>query len=393
VRAPPLAKPLVTPASEAENLAGARRLVKSSLDPGDLVPGHRVLPLRDGREAYPRMLESIRGAREHVLLETYIFADDTWGREFHRALCERAQAGVPVRVMYDAVGSSDTPREFFGDLRRAGCRVNQFNPIHGMLDPRRRRRNHRKLLVVDGRVAYAGGLNIAREYAERWRDTAVEIRGPIVAHLAYMFLTIWAKEERRHPGIPTPPIPPAEGTTATLALSSDRWKNRWRLARSYRRAIAQSTKRVWISNAYFIPSRRFLRALRLAAKRGVDVRVLVPATTDVTPVYYASRALFARLLRWGVRVFEWQGEMMHAKTAVVDGEWATVGSYNIDHLSLMHNLELSIVVVDRDFGAAMERMYEEDLRRCREVEAREWRHRPWTTKLLERFFFFFRTFL
>lgn len=364
-----------------------------SLRREDLLPGHRATLLRDGREAYPRMLEAIRGARGHVLLESYIFKDDSWGLEFHRALAERARAGVPVRVMYDAVGCNDVPRDFFGELRAAGCRVNEYNPIHGMLDPRRRRRNHRKLLVVDGTVAFAGGLNIAREYAEVWRDTAVEIRGPIVADLAYMFLDIWAREERRSPGLATPPRPAAEGTVRAIALSSDRWQNRWRLARAYRTAIADAQRRVWISNAYFVPSLRFLRTVRRAAGRGVDVRLIVPARTDVMPIYYATRALFARLMRWGVRVFEWLGPMMHAKTAVIDGEWCTVGSYNIDHLSLLHNLELSIVLWDREFGGAMERMYEEDLRNCREVEKAAWRKRAWTTKLLERFFYLFRTLL
>lgn len=363
------------------------------LDP--LHPGHRITLLRDGAQAYPRMLDAIRGAAKHVLFETYIFADDATGREFHRALVERARAGVPVRVMYDAMGSSDTPRDFFGELRAAGVVVNEYNPIAGILfaPPRRRRRNHRKLLVVDGQIAFAGGLNIANEYAREWRDTAVEIRGPIVADLAYMFLDIWVQEERRSPRIETPPIPPSEGPVRAVALSSDRWENRWKLARSYRHAIAQSRHRVWISNAYFVPSRRFVRALQAAARRGVDVRVMVPAHTDILPVYYATRAYFARLLQAGARVFEWQGPMLHAKTAVIDGTWSTVGSYNIDHLSLIHNLELSIVVHDEEFGGAMERMFEEDLRGCAEVDAAAWRRRPWHRRIAERFFYLFRTLL
>jgi cardiolipin synthase len=363
-------------------------------DPRELVPGHRVTLLRDGAEAYPRMLEAIRSAREHVLLEMYIFAADAAGLEFRRALVEKAREGVPVRVMYDSVGSSDTPRDFFGELRAAGCLVNEYHPFHGMLlDPRRRRRNHRKLIVVDGRVAFAGGLNIANEYAREWRDTAVEVRGPIVADLAYMFLDIWQKEERKSPRLPTPPIPPPEGPMRAVALSSDRWTNRWRLARAYRHAVQNARSRVWISNAYFVPSNRFLKLLRRGASRGADVRILVPAKTDLMPVYYATRATFGRLLRAGVRIFEWQGKMMHAKTAVVDGEWATVGSYNIDHLSLMQNLELSIIVCDREFGAAMERMFEDDLRASTEVDRASWRRRPWRQKLLERLFWLFRTLL
>jgi len=360
-------------------------------NPEELVPGHRVTLLRNGTEAYPRMLEAVRNAREHVLLESYTFADDAVGREFRQALLERARAGVAVRLMFDAVGSKETPRDFFGELRASGCLVNEYHPLHRIFaSPRRLRRNHRKLLVVDGSVAFTGGLNIAVEYARDWRDTAVEIRGPIVADLAYMFLDIWQQEERKSPRLPTPPIPRPEGSVRAVAISSDRWKNRWRLARAYRHAVDHANSRVWISNAYFVPSRRFLRTLRRASGRGVDVRVIVPERTDILPVSFATRALFGRLLRWGVRVFEWQGEMMHAKTAVVDGEWSTVGSYNIDHLSLLHNLELSVVVVDRDFGGALERMFEEDLRKCREVMRAGWRLRPWHRKLAERFFYSFR---
>lgn len=360
--------------------------------PAELVPGHRVTLLQNGAMAYPRMLEAIRSAQRHVLLETFTFADDATGAEFHRALAERARAGVAVRVMYDGVGSKETPRDFFGELRAAGCRVNEYHPFHRILaSPKRLRRNHRKLLVVDGAVAFAGGLNIAREYAHEWRDTAVEIRGPIVADLAYMFLDIWQKEERKSPRLPTPGVPPPEGPVHAVAISSDRWKNRWRLARAYRHAVENARRTVWISNAYFVPSRKFLQALRRAAARGVDVRILIPASNDILPVYYATRALFARLLRWKVRLFEWQGVMMHAKSAVIDGEWSTVGSYNIDHLSLLHNLELSVIIVDREFGAAMERMFEGDLRTCREVDSATWRKRPWHRRVAERFFYLFRT--
>jgi cardiolipin synthase len=295
--------------------------------------------------------------------------------------------------MYDSVGSSNTPRDFFGELRAAGAYVNEYHPMSGMLSPRMRRRNHRKLLVIDGRIAFTGGLNIGTEYAHEWRDTAVEIHGPVVADLAYMFLDIWQREERKSPKVETPSIPDSEGPVDLVAISSDRWKNRWRLSRAYREAVNRAQKRIWISNAYFIPSRKFLRSLRRAAARGVDVRVLVPAQTDILPVYYASRALFRRLLRWGVRIFEWQGTMMHAKTAVIDGTWSTVGSYNIDHLSLMHNLELSILVHNPEFGSALERMFEDDLTGCREVDPTAWRRRPWHQKWAERLFYFFRTFL
>lgn len=355
---------------------------------------HRVQLLRNGAEAYPRMLEAIAGARSFILLETYTFAEDGVGRQFARALVEKARAGVAVRVMYDAVGSKETSREFFGELRRAGCVVNEYNPmtraflggVHG------RRRNHRKLLVVDGTRAFAGGLNIAQEYTV-WRDTAVEIEGPAVHDLGKMFLEIWQREEKKSPRIALPPAPAPCGPAVLQIQSSDVWKNRWRMARAYRQAIDAAQRRVWISNAYFVPARSFLTSLRRATRRGVDVRVLVPAKTDIVPVWYATRAFFSRLLRWGVRVFEWRGEMMHAKTIVIDGVTSGVGSFNIDHLSLVRNLELQVNIEDPGFGAAMARMFEEDLESCAEVDAKAWRRRPRTQKWAEWFFSLFRTFL
>lgn len=362
------------------------------LEPALLRPGHRVELLIDGARAYPRMIEAIHGARSSVFLEMYTIADDAAGRRFADALIGRAAAGVDVRVLYDSAGSRDTPREFFGAMRAGGVKVVEFHPLSGFWRGFRfRRRNHRKLVVVDGRTAFLGGINIANAYAAAaegglgWRDTNIEIEGPVVTDLAAMFLELWGRREA------PPAPPPATDGARALAIGSQRFRDRWRIARTYRHAIRHARERVWIANPYFLPSRPFRRALRQARSRGADVRILVPSRTDFAPVLHASRRLFLRHLRAGLRIFEWPGPMMHAKTAVVDGVWSTVGSYNIDRRSLFHNYELTAVVADRAFGRRMEEMFEADVARSREITLDEWRRRGWKPRLLERFFYQFRS--
>ena len=372
--------------------AAAKDWSRLCLKPESLRPGNRMRLLRNGTEAYPRMLEAIARANRHILLEMYTFADDSVGVEFAAALSERAKAGVEVRILYDAAGSRETPREFFGRLRAAGCRVAAFRPL---LDALRRlrlpKRNHRKLLVVDGHTAYVGGLNLARSYSAiedgglGWRDTQVELQGPVVADLTGMFLELWRRERPGDPGPdPVPDRAPAPaGQVRAPVLSSHARRIRWEIGAHYRYAISQSRERIWIANAYFLPSGRFQRDLRRAVNRGVDVRVLVPARSDVAPALYAAQRSFGRYLRSGIRLFEWSGPMMHAKTALIDSSWVTVGSYNIDHLSLVRNLEITAVAVDREIGSEMEAMFESDFATCHELKREEWRLRGWKRRSLE----------
>jgi cardiolipin synthase len=249
---------------------------------------------------------------------------------------------------------------------------------------------------VDGHTAFVGGLNLTRAYASiekgglGWRDTQVELQGPVVADLTAMFLELWRRERLGTPGADPLPDPAPAGGVPALVLSSHALRNRWEIGSHYRHAISQARERIWIANAYFLPSRRFQRALRLAAGRGVDVRILVPAQSDVAPALYAAQRSFARYLKSGIRLFEWSGPMMHAKTALVDGNWVTVGSYNIDHISLFRNFELTAVFVDRAVGARMEAMFEADFVQCRELKLQEWRGRGWKRKVLELFFHLFR---
>jgi len=371
---------------------GAKDLNRLCLKPEALRPGNRMRLLRDGAEAYPRMLEAIARANRHILLEMYTFADDSVGQVFAAALTERAKAGIDVRLLYDAAGSRETPRDFFGRLRAVGIKVAAFRPLMGAFRllglPKR---NHRKLLVIDGHTAYVGGLNLDRSYSSieeggvGWRDTQVELQGPVVADLTTMFLELWRRERRGDPGpvlVPDRAQAPA-GAVPALVLSSHAYRNRWEIGAHYRYAISQARERIWIANAYYLPSGRFQRELRRAVQRGVDVRILVPARSDVAPALYAAQRSFSRYLRSGLRLFEWSGPMMHAKTALIDSNWVTVGSYNIDHLSLVRNFELTAVAVDGEVGTAMEAMFNSDFEKCHELRREEWRRRGWRRRVLE----------
>ena len=381
------------------------------LRPELLRPGHRLTLHCDGAEAYPRMLEAIRRARRSVLLEMYLFAEDATGRIFADTLAECAKAGLDVRLLYDAVGSRMTGNAFFGELRARGVKVAEFQPLARWLAGLAfGRRNHRKLLVVDGRVAFIGGLNISNEYASTadgglgWRDTLIEIEGPCVLEQQKAFLDLWTRIRRKDPPLlgrsPAPDpkssdanVPGlASGSARVLAVSSQRLRDRWEIARHYRYAIEQARDSVWIASAYFLPSLRFTKSLRAARRRGVDVRLLVPGRTDFAPVLYGMQRLFTSHLLAGIRIFEWSGPMMHAKTMVVDGTWSTVGSYNIDRLSGFHNYELIAVVNDADFGRRMTAMFEKDFAGSREIMRKGWMNRGWGRRILERVSYQFRNF-
>lgn len=375
------------------------------------VGGSAVRYLRDGAQAFPAMLEAIAGAREQVLLEMYWFGSDRTGRQFAEALADRARAGVEVAVLYDAVGSIDASESMFDELAAAGVRVHQFNPVA----PWRRRfrldrlmvRDHRKILVVDGVIGFTGGINLGDPWAPEaeggggWRDDAICIEGSVVETMRILFERTWIGQG--HPELRRP-LREAEisGPSARIRVLGEAVPPRGlvrghRLRRHIRSAylshIYQSRKRVWIANSYFVPDPVVLRALRRAGKRGVDVRILVPGTSDIPATKWAGRATYSRLLRSGVRIFEWGGNILHAKTAVVDGHWTTIGSYNLDYRSLRYNLEVNVAVEDEAFGHHVEQSLEQDQRASLEIERAAWATRPLGNRFLERLCYYFRTVL
>lgn len=350
------------------------------------VGAHRLALLRDGEQAFPAMLEAIARAERSVCLETYILKSDGAGRRFGAALAERAAAGVEVNLLYDAWGSS-VSSAYIAELRAAGVRTLSFRPV-ALSAPFQKlaRRDHRKLLVVDTHVGFTGGMNIADDYAAAseggrgWRDTQVRLEGPAAAELQYLFLRTWRRsggaplDERRYSYDGRRPDP----LVRIIGTGLPR-RRRW-VRDEYRAAFDEARRRLWITSAYFLPPLRMVHALAEAARRGVDVRIMLAGTTDVPPVLMASRALYGHLLRAGVRLFEWRGRVLHAKTAVVDGRWSTIGSANLDSQSLRKNLEANAVIEHEGFAFAMERMFREDLESCEEVTEERWEHRS----LLER---------
>jgi cardiolipin synthase A/B len=342
---------------------------------------HRLAILRDGEQTFAAMLAAIAGATQSVCLETYILVDDHTGTRFGQALVERAKAGVEVSVLYDAWGSS-LSIEYIVWLTEAGVRTMAFHPVElsSTLDKTVARltlRNHRKLLIVDGVVAFTGGLNISNDYAspadggQGWRDTHLRIVGPAVFDLHALFVDTWRKAGGPPLRRGRPPLPARKDPTIEVAASHLR-RGRKTVRNAYGAAIRDARSHIFITNAYFLPTVRLLQALRHAAQRGVDVRVMVAGTTDVTTVLLAARSIYGLLLTSGVRLFEWEGRVLHAKTATIDGSWSTIGSSNLDKQSLRFNLEVNVIVRDPAFAGAMEAMFFQDMLSCREITAEHW---------------------
>ena len=341
-----------------------------------LVEGNLVALLKNGSENYPVWLEAIRSATQWIHFESYILHDDTMGRVFSDAMAERARAGVKVRLLVDWLGTfmKSSPR-FWRDMRNAGIEVRTFNPPRldspfGWLA-----RDHRKALTVDGRGAFVSGLCVGDEWTSdpasgrvEWRDTGVSIRGPAVADIEAAFAEAWAAT-----GAPVPAAElPATGSIADAGPVAVRViATMPAIAGVFRLdqlVAAAARETLWVADAYFVGIATYVQALIAAAQDGVDVRMLVPGSgTDIAAVQRLTRAGYRVLLDGGVRIFEWNGPMMHAKTAVVDSRWARVGSTNLNVQSWLGNWELDVAIEDDAFGCQMHAMFEEDLRSSTEI--------------------------
>ena len=349
------------------------------------VGAHRITLLKDGPEAFPAMLAAIAEAKKSVCLETYILRDDRTGQSFADALRERASTGVEVNLLYDDWGSSVSDG-FIERLRAGGVRVLCFRPVRifsGNVGSvaKLSRRDHRKMLVIDGRVVITGGINLSHDNASPyeggsgWRDTNVRLDGPVAAEFQYFFLRTWRKEGGATLDEPRYQLEGRRPDPAVRIAASNLRGRGLSIREEYRNAILRAKHRIWITNCYFIPTPRLLRALAAAARRGVDVQIMVAGTTDVLAVRMASRALYGRLLSAGVRMFEWQGRVLHAKTAVIDGHWCTIGSSNLDHWSLQVSLEANVIIENRSFASAVEAMFTDDLTHCEEFTSVHWTRR------------------
>jgi cardiolipin synthase len=367
----------------------------SRIDDGGAVrAGNHLELFIEGEAASLAMLAAIAAAQSEVLLESYIFVDDDTGRRFACALREAAGRGVRVCVLADAIGSFSTRDVFWKELREAGVEVRLFHRLFPDLwwQPFR---DHRKILLVDREVAFTGGMNIADEYSAfslrkkrlppgAMRDTHVRLVGPSVWDLVPVFAEAWERA-RGTPLPPWPPCPVASGGAQVLVLDSRPGRGHLETAAALAAIVAAARESVWLTNAYFAPGHTAVAILGLAAqRRGIDVRLLLPGKTDVPLVRHAGHGWYSRLLAKGVRIFEYQRTILHAKALVVDGYASVVGSSNLDFRSFQLNAECNLVVLDEEVGQGLRRAFELDLRDSQEVTLPRWRQRGTLHRLLDR---------
>ncbi len=339
-----------------------------------LVGGNHVRVLRDAAENYPAWDRAIQAATRTIHVEMYIIHRDAVGRRFIALLADRARAGVKVRLIYDWFGCGVGPLlGLFTPLLRAGGDVRVFNPPRLSAALGWTRRDHRKLITVDGRVGYLGGLCVGQAWegrpdkgVEPWRDTGIEVIGPAVAHLERSFATMWELAGGEALAIPGEPAPPA-GNVHLRVIQTEPFSAA--LLRTDLLVTTLARRTLWIADAYFIGHGPFVLALERAAQDGVDVRLLLPQGSDVKWTVPLSRSLYRVLLDAGVRIFEWNGTMMHAKTAVADGRWSRIGSTNLNLNSWVGNWELDAAIEDEGIARIMEEQYERDLERATEIVA------------------------
>ena len=356
-----------------------------------LVSGNQILELVNGDRIFPAMLEAICTARRSICFETFIYWSGEIGVRFANALAERARAGVKVHVLLDFVGTLPMDAALIDLMRDAGCDVVRYHPPHWRHPSRLNNRTHRKLLVVDGRIGFTGGVGIGDEWTgdaqdpKHWRDSHFQVEGPVVAQLQGAFLTNWTKAVGRieHSEAYFPELPPVGEHWAHLFHSSpDEGSETMRLM--YLLSIAAARRTIRLAQSYFVPDRLTRLALASASRRGVEIDVILPGPhIDVRVVRRASRASLGPLLKAGVRIYEYQPTNLHCKVMIVDSHWVSVGSANFDNRSFGLNDEANLNVYDAGFARQLEESFAADLTKCRQITLRAWRRRPIRERLLE----------
>ncbi|NJD34109.1 MAG: cardiolipin synthase [Betaproteobacteria bacterium] len=375
-----------------------------------LIIGNKVALLQDGAATYAAMFAAIRAARDHINLESYIFEDDPVGQEFAELLLEQQRRGVQVNLIHDSFGSIGTPQAFFDRMTQGGIAVLEFNPINPLdvkADWRINHRDHRKLLVVDGQVAFLGGINISSVYsagsvkraaktppqdAVAWRDTDLRIEGPVVAELQKLFLETWTKQKGSALASKEYfPVLQPQGKEIVRAIGSTPDDPYSLIYLTLISAIGNAEKQVQLTHAYFVPDPQLLTALTEAAGRGVEVTLILPSHTDSGATFHSGRSHYTTLLTAGVKIHERRDALLHSKTALIDGVWSCVGSTNLDWRSFLDNDEINAVVIGREFGAQMRAMFDKDLAASNAVLREQWEQRPllmrvkeWFSRLIER---------
>jgi cardiolipin synthase len=384
---------------QAGDLLSRQVAVMESVSGSPLVKGNKVSLLINTPATYAAMYKAVGEARDNINIETFIIQDDEFGDKFADLLIRKRSEGVQVNLIYDSVGSGGTPKAFFDRLRRGGVHVLEFNPVNPLKARGRWRvihRDHRKLLIVDGKVVITGGVNIVEFYSGRpsgskrmekgqsvhWRDTDVYIEGPVVAGFQKIFLQTWRSQHG-------PELPPRKyfpelkesGDDLVQVIDNTQGKQNRMTFIMYVSAVTFAEKSIHLTNAYFVPDGQMVKALTGAARRGVDVEIVLPGVSDSALAFYAGRYYYSDLLESGVKLFERRNALLHAKTGSIDGVWSTVGSTNMDFWSFLNNDEVNAVVLSRHFAGQMERMFSGDLRESDRVRLEDWKKRP----LLPRF--------
>jgi cardiolipin synthase len=387
---------------EPTEILGRHMTAMEQVSRSPLVEGNTAALLLDGPAAYAAAVKAIEGARDNINWETYILDDGKAGDGLADLLLRKRAGGVQVNIIYDSFGSLRTSASFFRRLRRGGINTLEFSPLNPFRSREKWRpiyRDHRKVLIVDGKTAITGGINISREAPgpggrdkERkiWRDTDVEIEGPAVSEFQKLFLDTWQRQ--KGPKLPDrkyfPPLKDEGDDLIRVVGSTPGDWNRITFI-MYVSAFTSAKKSIHITNAYFVPDGQMVEALAAAAERGVDVEIILPDSSDFNMIFYAGRHYYSQLLKAGVRLYERQKRFLHAKTAVIDGVWSTVGSTNMDYWSSAHNDEENAVIVGRGFASQMEAVFARDLAESKEILPGEWEKRSSLVRLREWFFHLF----
>jgi cardiolipin synthase len=356
-----------------------------------IVGGNRLTLLLNGEQIYPAILGAIREARKTVTYAQYSWEDGKISRELAEALAERCRAGVKGHVLLDAVGTLSMPREYVEMMEKGGCEVVSFRPIGPFGLRRVNNRNHRRILVVDGRVGFTGGSGVSTKWmgdgreTDHWRDTDVKIEGPVVEYLQGAFAENWVEATGTVLGgaeyFPGPT--PAKGRTYAQIIRSGPSGGSYAVYTTFLLALSSARRSIEITNPYVLLDDQMIETLVQAARRGVRISFLVPGVTDHPLVRHAGRRQFGQLLEAGVEIHEYSAALLHAKTIVIDGTWATVGSTNLDYRSFRLNDELNVVAYDREFAAQLERVFAEDLRFARRVDLASWQDRGVRGRMFE----------
>ena len=365
-----------------------------------LVVGNKVVLLQDGPATYAAMFAAIAAAKDHINVESYIVEDGEVGQKFADLLLQRQAQGVQVNMIYDSVGAFGTRKEYFERLKAGGVQVLEFNPLNPLLAKKAwlpNNRDHRKLLIVDGRTAFLGGINISSVYStgssgrgrdkpvdpkNGWRDTDVQIDGPVVASFQKLFMQTWDKQKgpplAQRNYFPEVASPGREIVRAIGSTPDDPYSL---IYLTFVSAITNAEKTAYITNAYFVPDPQLRKALLDAAARGVDVRLILPGHSDSATVFHAGRSHYAELLEGGVKIYERKGALLHSKTAIIDGVWSCVGSSNLDWRSALDNDEINAVILGREFAQQMLAAYNTDMVASTPIDLETWSRRP----LIDRF--------